>query len=55
MIKMTHKEIAKLIDRSEGYTRQLLARRKLRLKQCDIVPIIDLIATYRRQRSDEVI
>jgi len=47
MIKITHKEVAKLINKSEGYVRQLLHRRKIKLKQCELDKVFDLVAEYR--------
>jgi len=47
MLKITHKEIAKLTGLTEGYVRQLLFRRGIALKQADMERVIDLIAEYR--------
>ena len=47
MIKIKGKELAKLIDRSERYTRVLLYRKGIRLRQFDLEKVIDLIVKYR--------
>lgn len=48
MVKITHKEIAKLVGRSESYVRQLLHRRSITLKPVDIEKLFDLVAEYRK-------
>ncbi len=48
MLKITHKEVARLIGKSEGYTRQLLHRRGISLKPGDIDKVFDLVGEYRK-------
>jgi len=47
MVKITHKEVAMLIGKSENYIKVLLHRRKVFLKQDYLEKIIDLISEYR--------
>jgi hypothetical protein len=51
LIKITHKEVAVLIGKSEGYTRQLLKRRGIALKPENTGPLVDLIAEYRKKHG----
>jgi len=48
VIKLTAKEIGKLIDCKEQYVYQLLNRKGLKLKSINIKELIDLICKYRR-------
>ena len=49
MIKIRHQELAQILNLSEKYTKLLLHRRKIRLKQVDIIKIIDLIGEYKNR------
>ena len=49
MVKIKCKEMASLINRSEKYVRLLLYRRGIKLKQSDLVRVIDLIMEYREK------
>ena len=51
MIKITCKEIAVLIGKSEGYTRVLLHRKGLKIKAIYLSDIFDLIQKYRGKLS----
>jgi hypothetical protein len=47
MVKIKHKELSQILNLSEKYTRVLLYRRRISLKQVDIVKIVDLIVEYK--------
>ena len=49
MVKIKHKELAQILNLSEKYTRVLLHRRRISLKQVDMVKIIDLIVEYKNK------
>ena len=48
MIKIKHKELAKILGLSEKYIKILLFRKKIKLKQVDLYKIIDLIVERKR-------
>jgi len=50
MIKITGKDIAILINKTEGNTRVILARRKIKIKYGYLEDLIDLIAEYRNKK-----
>ena len=49
MIKIKHKELAQILNLSEKYIKTLLFRRGIKLKQVDMVKIIDLIVEYKKK------
>jgi hypothetical protein len=51
MIKIKHKELAVLLDTTEGYSKTLLNRKKLRLNNKYLFEIIDLIVARRRKKE----
>ena len=51
MIKIKHKELAVLLDTTEGYSKTLLNRKKLRLNNKYLFEIIDLIVDRRRKKE----
>jgi len=51
MIKIKHKELAVLLDTTEGYSKTLLNRKKLRLNNKHLFEIIDLIVARRRKKE----
>jgi len=51
MIKITAKDIAKLIGKSPGYTRVILSRRQIKVKPGNLGSIMKLIEEYRGKAS----
>jgi DNA-directed RNA polymerase subunit F len=54
MIKITHKDIAKLIGKSEKYTRVLLSKHKIRIKPGYLSVIFDLIQKYKEKDHGKI-
>jgi len=50
MVKITHKEVSKLIGKSAGYTRVLLHNNGIFIKQGYIEALIDFILKYRSKK-----
>jgi len=53
MLKITYKEVAMLIGRSESYINVLLHRRKIKIKPEDLEKLIDLINEYRNKKGKQ--
>lgn len=51
MIKITAKQIGKLINRKEKYVYQLLMRKGISLKEVDLEKLISLVCEYQRKNN----
>jgi hypothetical protein len=53
MLKIKHKELAKILGISIGYSRVLLGRNKMKIRQEYLYKIIDLIVQRREKKTIE--
>lgn len=51
LIKLTHKDVARLIGKSPGYTRLILCRKKISMFDCD--KVMEFINKYISKKNNK--